>query len=434
VEAVKQMDQAARAGAASRQAPQLAARAAEGRGRVVMFTADRQLDRRTLLEADSLGAAGWQVTILAVPASDRVTDDPRVVRLGAAGAAAAAREQRVLGWYRHLRRHLPMGGTAMRAVKAFAWRYVLSQEDFHRRLFAPALAAYPAQVFVAQDLPMLPVACEAARLHGGKVVYDSHELYAEQEFSAHEKKTWRALEERLIRRCDAVVTINEGIAQELERRYGVGPVHVVRNAAHPRTGAASPRRFHERLGLPASAQVLLMQGGLSAGRHLEVLVAAMARVRHADVHLVLLGDGVLGEALRRQVARSGLAARVHLLPAVAQRELLDWTAAADAGVIPYQPHCLNNYYCTPNKLFEFIAAGVPVLASDLPEIRRIVAGHGIGQLAGLGDAQQMAQAIDAFFADAQRLQGWRDAARRARETVNWDAEGARFAAVVEGLR
>lgn len=404
-------------------------------GTIVMVTHDRQIDRRTLLEADSLEAAGWTVTILAMPNDDPgAADDRRVVRLGSGPAPVPGRENAVIGLYRTLRRLVPMGSPAMRAAKAFAWRYVVSQEDFYVKLFASAVAAHPADVYVAQDLPMLPVAVHAAQLHGAKLVYDSHELFAEQEFSEREKRVWREIEGRLIGRCDAVMTVNPSIARELEKRYAVPAVHVVHNAERAQAGSGRAKLFHERLQLPADALVLLMQGGLSAGRHLETLVAAMAHVANPRVHLVILGDGRLREDLQRQVARDRLSARVHLLPAVPQSELLAWTQAADAGVIPYQATCLNNYYCTPNKLFEFIAAGIPVLASDLPEIRRIVMGHGIGEVRQLADARQFGQAIDAFFGDASRLQSWRDGVARARQEVNWDVEGRKVVEIFAPMR
>jgi len=150
----------------------------------------------------------------------------------------------------------------------------------------------------------------------------------------------------------------------------------------------------------------------------------MAQVKLQTVHLVILGDGQLSRALKVQVARLGLEQRVHLHSAVPQRDLLAITATADAGVIPYQATCLNNFYCTPNKLFEFIAAGLPILASDLPELRRFVADNGIGQVTDLSSAESMAAGIDGFFQDGQKLQGWRDVLLDTRERFSWQVEGA----------
>ncbi|MBA3771249.1 MAG: glycosyltransferase [Ramlibacter sp.] len=401
----------------------------------VMLTKDRQVDRRILLQADSLQAAGWQVTIIAMPQDAGAREhDPRVVRLHPQQAPSAQRERLVLNLYRAVGRHVVADGPVMRALRAFAWRYVVNQETLFLKLFEPAIAQHPADVYVAHDLPLLPVALHGRRLHGAKVVYDSHELFTEQEFSASEKRMWRAIEERAIRQCDAVMTVNASVAHELTTRYGLAHVHVVYNAERPRPSGLRTRRFHERLGLEADDLVLLMQGGLTVGRNLEQLVAAFTQVRNPQVHLVVLGDGMLTGVLQQRVRADGTGARVHLLPAVPQDELLAWTEAADAGVIPYLATCLNNYYSTPNKLFEFIAAGVPILGSDLPEIRRIIEGNGIGRVADLGDEARIAAAIDAFFADFQALASWKSAVLATRETVNWQTEGRKVVKVFEGLR
>jgi glycosyltransferase involved in cell wall biosynthesis len=346
---------------------------------------------------------------------------------------AAQREGLVLKLYRTARRVLD-DGPVMRSLRAFAWRHLVDQEQLFIKLFAPVLPNHPAEVVVAHDLPMLPVALYAASLHGAKVAYDSHELFAEQEFSATEKRMWRALEARTIGRCDAVMAVNASVARELTQRYGVTHVEVVYNAERCRDLAECSHRLHDVFDLPPSARVLLYQGGLSTGRQLEALVSAMALVQVTGVHLVILGDGPLQPALQKLAATAGVKGRVHLHPAVPQSELLAWTAAADAGVIPYQPTCLNNLYCTPNKLFEFIAAGLPILASDLPEIRAIVTGHGIGQLADLSSPRAIAAAIDRFFSDRRQLAAWRDASRKARSVVNWDEEGRKVVRVFESLR
>jgi glycosyltransferase involved in cell wall biosynthesis len=416
-----------------------------------MLTPDRQIDRRILLQADSLEAAGWQVIIVGMPLDREAPgEDRRVVRIGGRGpgpgtAGVARRENMVLALYRWIRRHLPMNGWWMRTLKGLAWRYVVDQETFYVKLFAATALSYAPRVFVAHDLPMLPVARAAAARAGAKLVYDSHELYCEQGFPPQVARRWTEIEARLIGACDAVITVNPAIAAELQRRYGVPAVHVVYNAeraadaqrdedAEDSGGAGRQRLFHEALALPPDHLVLLYQGGVSAGRHIEVLVEAMAAVRDPRIHLVVLGDGQLKAHLGEIRQRRGLAARVHLLPAVAQRDLLRYTAAADAGVIPYQATCLNNRLCTPNKLFEFIAAGLPILASDLPEIRRIVTTHGLGVVADLSHAPTLAAQIDAFFADAARLQGWRARVVAARREICWEREGEKVVRIFEAFR
>ena len=406
---------------------------AQSRPTVVMLTPDRQIDRRILLQADSLEADGWGVTIIAMPLDTQAEDDRRVVRIGVGPAGAARRENLVLNAYRWVRHHVPMNGYLMRWMKRLAWRYLVDQESFYTRLFYSTASRYAPKVFVAHDLPMLPVAKRLATACGARLVYDSHELYSEQEFSGREKRRWADIEARYIGACDAVITVNQLIATELERRYGIAHVHVILNAERSVGEVQNTRALHRVFGLAPEQKVLLMQGGLSAGRHLDVLVDAMAHVHDRSIVLVVLGDGLLQTQLQARARSAATAGRVCFHPAVPQKELLSFTAAADAGVIPYQATCLNNYYCTPNKLFEFIAAGIPILGSDLPEIRRLVVGQQIGMVGNMQSAMDMAALIDAFFSDARRLSAWRDNLLVTRQSVCWQVEEKKLLKIYRAL-
>lgn len=401
---------------------------------ILMLCNDRQIDRRILLQADSLQEAGWQVRILAMPLDEPAEDDPRVFRVGQAASQTAIRENRVLSMYRFVRRYLSMNGGFMRFLKALAWRFLVDQERFYMRLFLEQARQIQADVVVAHDLPMLAVGRALASEFSAKLVYDSHELYCEQEFSRAQGRNWALIEQRHIGACDLVITVNPSIARELERRYQLDDVQVIHNAERVRPLGPRSWYLHERFGIDHRHAILLFQGGLSAGRHLPELIDAMAQLKSQAVHLVLLGDGQLAVALRNQIKRLGLERRVFLHPAVAQCELLEITACADAGVIPYQAICLNNFYCTPNKLFEFIAAGLPILASDLPELRRIVDGNDIGKVADLTSISSMAASIDNFFKESGQLQTWRENLSEVRERINWQVEGQRLQTLYERFR
>lgn len=400
---------------------------------IVMLTPDRQIDRRILLSADSLEAAGWDVTILAMPLDKPAVDDRRVVRIGSQ-AGNAPREHRVLDSYRWLRAHLPMNGRLMRWMKRLAWRYLVDQESFYTRLFYSTASHYAPHIFVANDLPMLPVAQQLAAACGARLVYDSHELYCEQEFSEREKRRWAQIEARYIGDCDVVITVNTSIATVLAQRYQLPDVQVVYNAERSSKPPVASRYFHEAFGLAADKKILLLQGGLSAGRNLEVLVKAMQHVQNQAVVLVVLGDGLLLRRLQKLVQDGGLHTRVYFHAAVAQSALLAHTAAADAGVIPYQATCLNNYYCTPNKLFEFMAAGVPILATDLPEIRSLVEGQHLGLVGDTSTPKKMAALVDAFFSDPQRFAAWRAQVAVTRQHLCWEHEGQKLVNIYEALR
>ena len=184
-----------------------------------MLTPDRYIDRRILLGADSLEAVGWDVIIIAMPLDGPGTDDRRVVRLAVA-PGQSQRENLVLLTYRWIRAHLPMNGSLMRWLKRLAWKYLVDQESFYVNLFYPIAARYSPAVFVAHDLPVLPVAKILADKCGARIVYDSHELYSEQEFSGREKCRWAEIESKYIKSCDAIIAVNQSVANELQTRYG----------------------------------------------------------------------------------------------------------------------------------------------------------------------------------------------------------------------
>ncbi len=399
------------------------------RGRIVMFTRDQRIDRRILLQADALQSDGWSVLIIAVPGDPAQQDDPCVVRIGDSRRLRPAGSP-MLEAYRALSRLFPVNSPWITVVRAIGLSlYQGGPETLALRLFAEPIAEQVADIYVAHDLPMLPVAIAAANRHGGRVVYDSHELFAEQELSVIERRLWSRLEGRLIGRCDLVMTINPSIARELEQRYGIKAVAVIQNAERSvnelnRCGL-KPQTIREHLALPAGAKILLYQGGISEGRNLDMPIRAMKRVATQGIHLVYLGDGLLKERLRKIARRVGVSDRFHLIPAVPQSDLLAYTASADAGVIPYRANCLNTYYCTPNKLFELVAAMVPIISSDLPELRRLIAGNAIGLVGDTGTPDGLAGLIDALFAGSGPSR-FTDALIRACEHLCWEVESKRL--------
>ncbi len=399
---------------------------------VVMLTPDRKIDRRILLTADSLEAVGWNVTIIAMPLDTPAIDDRRVLRIGS-NARTSSRENTVLQAYRWARRHLPMNGLLMRGMKQLAWRFFVDQEFYYLKLFNNTASYYTPSVFVANDLPMLPLAKQLAQKCGARLVYDSHELYCEQEFSKREKYRWSEIEGKYIGACDIVITVNQSIASELEQRYGIRDVKVIHNAERTLKSPAISQCLHEAFNLSANKKIVLMQGGLSAGRNLKALVDAMRYVQNQDVVLVVLGDGILLRSLEKLAQQRGIAGRVYFHNAVPQSNLLEFTAAADVGVIPYQATCLNNHYCTPNKLYEFIAAGLPILATDLPEIRKVVKEREIGLVGDTSSSKKIGSLIDNFFSDEERFANWKANVSIVRQLICWEQEEKKLIHIYQEL-
>src|SRR5262249_38367095 len=289
-----------------------------------------------------------------------------------------------------------------------------------------AVLRTPADLYHAQDITALPACYLAALLRRKLLIYDAHELTL-ADGNVDRIPILRPLTtillKRMVRRCDAVITVSGSIAHELQQRYG-GPTPVlVRNMQPYRAPVATTDRLRRELHLSPDERVALYQGTLGPDRSLDVLVRA-AQYLAPGHKIVLLGDGPIRQELEALIAQQGVADRVRLLPAVPNAELLDWTVSADVGLIVYNAdYSLNVRYCLPNKLFEYMMAGVPVVSTPLVEVGAIIERYAVGAVLPSLDPMQVGNGISAVLADAPALQRLRDRALAASATaLCWEIE------------
>jgi glycosyltransferase involved in cell wall biosynthesis len=295
----------------------------------------------------------------------------------------------------------------------------------HRRqalAVAPAADLYHGMAYMG-----ISVALELGKRHRAKVIYDSRDIYMVAANLARLRgpiKTILARMERgWARAADRVFTVNQPYATELARRFDVAMPVIVMNCSHRFSSPApQPRRFHERLGLEPETRVVLYQGGFSVGRGVEQLMAAIRQVPGAV--LVVMGYGSLGEDFRAAAQRPEHEGRVHVLPAVAPTELLDWVASADVVGVLFQHDTLNNYLSTPNKFLEAMAAGVPTVCSDHPGMGPIARETGCGIPVDPADVDAVAAAmrtiVDAPPEERSAMRARALAA--AHDTYNWETQ------------
>ncbi len=291
-----------------------------------------------------------------------------------------------------------LDGFSRRAVQPPRWVRRLLPFHVYRVAFllgfVQGLRRLRPDVVHAHDAAMLLPGIVGARLTGARLVYDSHELATSVPYR---ERAWAsfvgAIERIAIPRCAAVITVSDGIARRLRARYELkDDPTVVRNVSELTIRGEGGLRA--RMGLDAQTPLVLHQGAPAPARGCEVLVEAIAHME--GVHLAFLGDPEPGyaEQLRAVVRRRHMEDRVALLASVPLAELLANTAEADVGVTLLQDTCENHRLALPNKLFEYIAAGVPVLASSLPETRRLVERHGVGWCAAPEDPHAVADALE----------------------------------------
>jgi glycosyltransferase involved in cell wall biosynthesis len=292
---------------------------------------------------------------------------------------------------------------------------------------AVAEVAEPADLWHGMWAGSLPVMERLRRRHGGGTVYDSRDVYMESRNLATAPRVLRFLlswfERRWARRMDRVITVNRAYARLLAARFGIEEPAVVMNCPAAWT-PPDPRPDHIRaaLGLRPETAIVLYQGQFISERGIEQAMDAILEVPGAI--LALLGYGDWEARFRARAAAPPYAGRVFLLSAVPPSELVTWTSSADVSVMPIQPTTLNHRYTTPQKLFESIAAGVPVVASDLPGMAEVVTEVGAGVLCDPTSPASIAAAIRQLLAApaADRAAMRARILRAAHDRYNWDAQ------------
>jgi glycosyltransferase involved in cell wall biosynthesis len=395
--------------------------------RVLMVTQDVEVTRRILQEAHTLAGAGYDVSILTRSGDER-DERGSVEGLPTEWVAVRGRDERFGGLYR-------LAGTTRGSQVAALWSVLTGRHTFTMRA-TPRATAAQADIYHAHDLNNLQVAYRAAMANRAKLVYDAHELFAEManRWVRLKRRSWRRLEGRLLPKADLAITVNDLIAQEMSKRYHVPPPLVLLNCPDPPADFDPNARYdllRERTGIGAERKIVLYQGWMSEGRGLENLVKA-APLLADQAAVVFMGYGEY-EATLRAMSEAGPSGRVYFVPAVPQRELLAYCASADVGVIPYQAVDLNNYYTSPNKLFDFIQARLPMVASDLPFLRKVIAGEGLGLVAHLDSPQSYAEAINKVLGEPDKAATIRANLRRAAPHYTWAAQAAKLVEGYGGL-
>ncbi len=211
-----------------------------------------------------------------------------------------------------------------------------------------------------------------------RLVMDAHELFPEVPEIQDKplvKWVWRTIERRLMPKCDALLTVSQGIADYYKDRYGV-EMTVVRNLSSYELGVRSYELRDEGYGL--GEKVLLYAGKVNVGRGVDWAIDALEWL--PGCRLVVAGDGDLLEAMKAYAARKPWADRVTFTGRLMPEELTALEAKADVGLVMLEDKGLSYHYALPNRVGAFVQAGVPMVVSDLPEMARVVRTYGVGEV------------------------------------------------------
>ncbi len=292
--------------------------------------------------------------------------------------------------------------------------------EYNLRLFFYLLFK-KCDVLVANDLDTLLPNTLVSKLRRKRLIYDSHEYFC-GELSVVSNptalKVWRAIERFCFPKLETVITVSQSIVDQYEKEYGIRAL-LVRNI--PPAGTPPVTRTKAELGMRADKFNLILQGnGLNEGRGCEEAVESMRYL--PDAHLFIIGGGTALPLLKRMAADLHLEERVTFVGRQPQDMLFNYTSHADAGLALDRDLSANLRFSLPNKIFEYMRAGIPQIVSDLTERASIIQHYDIGIVTESVDPKAIAAAVRQLQQNPRRCAQYRENCRKAAAKLTWENE------------
>lgn len=302
---------------------------------------------------------------------------------------------------------------------------------FNIRLFFKLLFIKTDLLF-ANDLDTLIPNFLVSKIKNIPLIYDSHELFCEVPEllnSPFKRKVWLKIETYIVPKLKNCITVNESIAKIFKDKYHV-KFNVVRNISDSFTDFVPKTR--QALNLPLDKKIIIFQGaGINIDRGAEELIEAMCFVE--DAVLLIIGSGDVWTKLEEMVKDRNLKEKIILVKKIPKKELMSYTYNADLGISIDKNTNPNYYNSLPNKIFDYIHAGVPILASRLPEIENIITKFKIGWFIDSHQPQQIASAINKVFLSSE-LNEYRERTTAAAIELTWENEKIKLLSIINQIK
>jgi glycosyltransferase involved in cell wall biosynthesis len=302
------------------------------------------------------------------------------------------------------------GLVAQRGTAA-GWRRVTPGMDDFEISYGPVIDQLEPDVVHAQDVFSIGLAARAsarARLAGRAVplVYDAHEFVPGLARHAGRSPRYAAaiesLEREYIGDAALILTVGPAVAQAIATHYGLEQTPtVVLNTPAKDAAARDGPTIRDTAGLDEAVPLLVYSGGLKRVRGVDVAISALEHLPMVHLAVVCIPDArtpLVGE-LRAQAGELGVADRVHFVDPVPSDDVVSFLSSADLGVQPMLGGIVNHELALPNKLFEYLRAGLPMVVTDLQELGRFVREHGLGETFSSGNAVDMAESVQKVLAN-----------------------------------
>ncbi|MBR4391217.1 MAG: glycosyltransferase family 4 protein [Bacteroidales bacterium] len=309
---------------------------------------------------------------------------------------------------------------ATKRMKLLFEKGPLFYAEYNTRLFF-FLLFHKAQLLLSNDLDTALPNYFISKLKGIKMVYDSHEYFTETPELINRprvQRVWKRIESYVVPRLKEMITVCDSIADLFHEKYGV-KCHVVRNI--PPRAALLPKGDKKVLDLPEDKHLLVLQGsGINIQRGAEELVESMKYLD--DCFLMVIGGGDVLPILKQMTGQLHIEDRVRFLPRMPYADMMAYTQLAELGFVLDKDTNLNYRFCLPNKLFDFIQAGVPIVASHLVEIEKIIKKYDIGLFIPDHDPKSIAATIREGLTDIENRARWQQGLAIAADELCWENE------------
>lgn len=278
-----------------------------------------------------------------------------------------------------------------------------------------------ADVLLANDLDTLPANFLSSKIKSQTLVYDSHEYFTgvpEIQDRPFVRNIWKRIERFILPKIKYAYTVNESIARLYKEEYNID-FGVVRNLPLKRNVVKSKTR--KELGLPENKKIIVLQGsGINVDRGGEEALQAMEFLDNAA--LLIIGSGDVIDFLKSTSEKPGIKGKVIFKGKLPYSEMLEYTTNADVGISFDKDTNINYRFSLPNKIFDYIQCGVPVLASRLPEIEKVITAYHVGDFIERHEPKHIAQKLNEMLSDTMRQAEWKTNTIEAAKTLNWENE------------
>ncbi|MGE5425004.1 MAG: glycosyltransferase [Syntrophothermus sp.] len=292
--------------------------------------------------------------------------------------------------------------------------------EYNLRLFL-FLLFHKADLLISNDLDTLPGSWLAAVCKSVPVAHDCHEYFRGMPELNNRKgtlKVWKWFEDKIFPRLKTIYAVNASIARIYEQEYHVAVIPI-RNVPLRKDHSHMERPQID--GINENDQIILYQGAVNVDRGLEEVILAMKFLK-SNAKLLIIGTGDVFENLKQMIARENLSDKVFLTGSIPFEDLFPYTSMATIGISIEKDVSLNYHYCLPNKLLDYIQAGIPVLVSPLPEMEAIINKYNIGRMIGSHEPQELARNIDEMLSDPEKLHLYKENTGPAASELCWENE------------